>query len=525
MGEDKFLKVMRENVDKWMKAEPIIDVFGHRISTNPSYISILYKEVNKEFQGFLNGVEDEERNLNSNSGYSIYVGAGDEERGYGGARAARDSIPRDSAQLGNLMQGNLDLATKIAISGYLTFVGMNLVQKKDLFIRFSDEDVNTFLSRKKKKIFVNEEIRTLLKTFTQEMYEKKVVDEASATIYTVDGSKRFVDSEERKIRELNQLGTISFDGKFSHDNGQLLNCCKIMTFSDKVRLNGLEKIMGNFPAVVNELKKAVTPVSRQYPVIFSGASLGTMIHEALGGHLLSGKYIKEGISTTFKDRLNTQVLPEFMTLIDDPRLKGASGYYLFDDEGIASKRTVLIENGILKNYLLDRNSARYFGMKSNGHSRMEWVFDADEEEGFSITKPEPRVSNLEIISENCVSDEELEEIVKSYCIEYNEKCALYIESGAGNVNVQTSEFRMFPSSAYKLYSDGTKEPAHNFMIVGNAYELLNQIAITGDKCEVAHGICGSNSGGIPTQERAPKAFIPAVNIQAIDSVKYRKSLL
>ena len=102
---------------------------------------------------------------------------------------------------------------------------------------------------------------------------------------------------------------------------------------------------------------------------------------------------------------------------------------------------------------------------------------------------------------------------------------MYIDSGNGQVDISSSEFAMTPSRAYKIFPDGRREPAHNFVMVANAYELLGQIAVTGDKYEVGNGTCGSESGGIPTQNIAPSIFVPQVNIQAIDGVKFKKELL
>jgi len=521
MGErDEFLEVMSKSVDKWVRARPEVNVFGSIVGKNPDYVSILYKEKDEAFWTFLNGVEDAVKEKSTNSGYSVRAVIGDEAQGYGQAWSARDGIPRSPALLEKLMDPNLDLAVKSAVSSYLGFISGDIVYEKDLFSRLSSEKVDSCSGKKIRELSVCKNIRKSLADFTREMYEDGVVREADATISTNLSRQRFVDSDGRRIREDLRLGKIYLEGKFAHNNGQVISHLESMVFVDGVNVNELDRIKNNFCATVGELKNAVTPTSDYYPVILSGGAAGTMIHEALGGHLLSGKYIKDGISTVFKGRIGSLVLPEFLSIVDDPRLKGASGSYLFDDEGIASERVVLIENGILRNYLLDRGSAGYFKMRSNGRSRMEWVTGYD-----GIVAPEPRVSNLSVSSKNCVSEVELEEIAKKSCVELGKECVLYIDSGIGEVNIGTSEFAMVPSRAYKIFPDGRREPAHNFVMVANAYELLGQIAVTGNKYEVGNGTCGSNSGWVPTQNVSPSMFIPQVNIQAIDGVKFKKELL
>src|SRR3989339_465012 len=420
MKEDKFLKVMEENVDKWLKAQLNINVFGNNLSKTLDYLSILYKEERDELQCFLNGIPDEKPNISFNNGFSIFTLIGDNKQGYGCARSARDSFPKNASLLGKLMQESLDLATKSAISFYLTAVGKNVIYDEDLFVKLSKETSETFLSKSSCNLKVDDSVRKMVKDFTEEMYSSGTVNESDGVIHIINGSNRFVDSEGRKIREPRKLGTIGLEGKFNHSNGSLLTHFDNFVFTNKVDSEKLKKV--------------------------------------------------------------------------------------------------------LQNYLLDRCSANYFGMNSNGHSRMEWVCRQSEDNP-GVIVPEPRVSNLEIISSNCVSEKELDQIVQDHCKKVNEECALYIEAGNGEVDIQTSEFRMFPSKAYKLFPDGKKEPIHNFMIIGNAYELLQQIVVTSNKLATTYGICGSSSGGIQTQEIAPSAFIPTVNIQAIESVKLKKRLI
>src|SRR3989339_790214 len=320
MKEDKFLKVMEENVDKWLKAQLNINVFGKTLSTTLDYLSILYKEERDELQCFLNGIPDEKPNISFNNGFSIFTLVGDKKQGYGCARSARDSFPKDASLLGKLMQESLDLATKSAISFYLTAVGKNVIYDEDLFVKLSKETPETFLSKSSCSLKVDDSVRKMVKDFTEEMYSSGTVNESDGVIHIVNGSNRFVDSEGRKIRESRKLGTIGLEGKFNHSDGSLLNHFDNYVFTNKV---------------------------------------------------------------------------------DQEKLKT-----------------------VMQNYLLDRGSANYFGMNSNGHSRMEWVCRQSEENP-GVIVPEPRVSNLEIISSNCVSEKELDQIVQNHCKKVNEECALY----------------------------------------------------------------------------------------------------
>lgn len=520
---DKFLDSMKEVIDTWKEVPQTIQVIDKEVTAKPGYISSTYKELDTEVTSFLNGRSDGRPETEREEGYSVRVMTGDEHQGYGMAYIAREDFPRNPDALKELMHASMDVPVKSAFQSYLGLLSKTLTYDMEaMFQKQSKEEAEQFIQQKPEDEHLDSKVLNRIKKFSKEAYKQDYIDESSGVVTSSNGTDRFVDSEGRHIRTYNRLGHIILSGSIKHEKGQEESHAEIITFTNgsNITIDNLEEKIDSFFNYSEQLKSAKTPISNQYPVIMSGEALGTMVHEALGGHLLSARYIVDGTSTAFKGRIGTQVLPEFISIIDNPLSKGASGFYQFDDEGIRAQKTTLIQNGILKDYLFDRFSAAYLNTHSNGHARMEWVSNIE-----GPLLPEPRVSNLEIISHNTVSDSELEEVAKQYCINTGQECALYIESGAGEVQPETSEFRLSPSKAWKIFPDGKREAVNNFIVVGNAYELLRQIQVTSDTYKTEHGICGSTSGGVPTQEIAPAAFIPRVNIQAIDTMKYKKRLL
>ncbi|MBA3064057.1 TldD/PmbA family protein [Candidatus Woesearchaeota archaeon] len=526
MTDDKILAVMENTINRWMDVKQKLYIINKEIIAKPHFISLSYKEADVKTIDILNGaIVNNNGNFNdSKTGYSINVMIGDKKQGYGSRWEAYDHLPRDLEVLENLIDDKMDHVLKSALVSYISNIKDIIRVKQERgnkFSQLSNDPVAVYIEEKLNQKPIPENLILTLKNWTKKISKLDYVDESHSILYSEHDSRRFVDSQGRKILDHSFLGKVILTIDIRHNKnfeipfGQSIYSAKGW---DDINQK-LEDILSEIPKDIEQLRNASIPTSDQYPVVFSAVSVGTIFHETSGGHNLSGRYIKKGFSTTFKNQLNKKIFPEFITVVDDPQKKGAFGFYRFDEEGIEGKRVVLVENGVLRNYILDRDSAVYFGKLSNGHSRGEWLCDEH------ASLPEPRVGNLEIISSNSVPDEELVEILKKYCIENNIECGLYIDTDEGEVDVDTSEFHLYPHKAWKIFPDGRRERITNFYVATYPYNLLKQIVVTGNSYKTRRGICDAESGLIPTQEIAPAAFIPRVTIQAEEPKIETKRLL
>jgi len=121
------------------------------------------------------------------------------------------------------------------------------------------------------------------------------------------------------------------------------------------------------------------------PVVLSSEAGGTMIHEAIG-HGLEADLAQRGLSV-YSERMGEEVASPLISVVDDPTLPAQRGSYAFDDEGIPSQRTLLVERGVLRGYLYDRLTAMRDGVPSTGNGRRESYRE----------KPIPRMSNTLIV--------------------------------------------------------------------------------------------------------------------------------
>src|SRR5439155_12272328 len=106
------------------------------------------------------------------------------------------------------------------------------------------------------------------------------------------------------------------------------------------------------------------------PIIIAAEAGGTLIHEAIG-HPLEADAVQKGVSPMYQGAIGKGVGHEKVSVLEDPTMAGQRGFYAFDDEGIEAQRVVLIDRGVLKTYLYDRQTARKDAVSSNGHGRRE----------------------------------------------------------------------------------------------------------------------------------------------------------
>ncbi len=223
------------------------------------------------------------------------------------------------------------------------------------------------------------------------------------------------------------------------------------------------------------------------PVIISADAGGTMIHEAIG-HGLEADLVQQGLSV-YADSRGKQVASPLVSIIDDSTLQNRRGSFRFDDEGVASQRTVLVENGILTGYLYDRLSAMKDGVMSTGNGRRESYKH----------RPIPRMSNTFIAP----GDGDPEEILRSV-----ERGFFVKKMGGGQVNTVTGEFVFEVSEGCIIEKGQIGDPVRGATLIGNGAEVLKSIDMVGNDLGFSIGTCGKDSQGVPVSDAMPTVRIP-----------------
>ncbi len=228
----------------------------------------------------------------------------------------------------------------------------------------------------------------------------------------------------------------------------------------------------------------------EMPVVLSSDSGGTMIHEAIG-HGLEADIVNDGMSVYSKDKMGTQVASEKITVIDDGTIPFKRGTQNFDDEGNPCSKNILVENGILKNYMYDVLNAIKDNCESTGNGRRE---------SFRF-KPIPRMTNTYIAS----GSDKPEEIVRSV-----EKGLFVKKMGGGQVNTVTGDFVFEVSEGYEIYKGEIGEPVRDTTLIGNGPEILKKIDMVGNDLGFGIGTCGKDGQGVPVADAQPTLRIPEI---------------
>ena len=248
---------------------------------------------------------------------------------------------------------------------------------------------------------------------------------------------------------------------------------------------------------IHAAKQAVTMAGAGYcpagvmPVAIGNGFGGVIFHEACG-HSLEASSVAYGRSQ-FTGKLGQQIANTKVTAIDDGTIPNAWGSINIDDEGTPAQKNVLIENGVLKSYMIDKFNARRMGMTSTGNARRQ---------SYAYT-PTSRMTNTYIAN----GEDKNEDIIKS--IEYG---LFAKEMGGGSVNPVTGEFNFSVNEGYMVRNGKICEPVRGASLVGKGSEIIMNIDMVGSDMEMGQGMCGSSSGSVPTNVGQPLIRVSSITV-------------
>jgi TldD protein len=220
---------------------------------------------------------------------------------------------------------------------------------------------------------------------------------------------------------------------------------------------------------------------------------GVLLHEAVG-HGLEGDFNRKG-SSAFSGRVGQRVAAKGVTVLDDGTIADRRGSLNVDDEGHATQRTVLIEDGILKGYIQDSLNARLMGVKPTGNGRRESYAHV----------PMPRMTNTYMLG----GDKAPEEIVASI------KRGLYATNfGGGQVDITSGKFVFSASEAYWVENGKIQYPVKGATLIGNGPDALTRVSMIGNdmKLDPGVGVCGKEGQSVPVGVGQPTLRIERLTV-------------
>lgn len=242
---------------------------------------------------------------------------------------------------------------------------------------------------------------------------------------------------------------------------------------------------------------AMTMINANYspsgtmPVIIDNEFGGVLFHEACG-HALEASFVAKKTSA-FADKLGEQIASPLVNAIDDGTIKNQWGTTNIDDEGTPTRKNILIENGILKSYLVDKFNGRRMNIESTGSSRRQSYRYA----------PTSRMNNTYIDK----GDSNLDEIISKT------ETGLYAKKlGGGSVNPATGDFNFAVMEGYLIEKGKISRPVRGATLIGNGAKVLKDIDMVGSELSLGQGMCGASSGSIPAAIGQPPIRVKSMTV-------------
>jgi TldD protein len=231
--------------------------------------------------------------------------------------------------------------------------------------------------------------------------------------------------------------------------------------------------------------------SGDLPVVLAGGSGGILFHEACGHGLEADAILKQ--ASVYAGKLGQQVASPLVTLVDDGTVGGEWGYLALDDEGRPSARNVLIENGVLTDYMWDYLRSRKEGRVSSGNGRRQSYQHL----------PMVRMTNTYLLE----GDSDPDEIVAQ-----TPRGVYVAQLGGGQVNTATGDFVFGMTAAFMIEDGKITAPLRDCNLIGNGPQILQRVDAVGNDFSMTPGTCGKDGQSVPVGTGQATMRLSAVTI-------------
>ncbi|MBA4054133.1 MAG: hypothetical protein C0490_05425, partial [Marivirga sp.] len=381
-------------------------------------------------------------------------------------------------------------------------------------------------SKEEPSVFIDQPLKELSSYFDPKVWEEKIkkysapflknpdLIESDVNLRVSGERKYFISTEGTKIVQNFSSAYINISGSIRASDGDIVP----MHLSYFAPLpsgfpsdDKIVKDVENMVELLTQLKNA--PLAEPYsgPAILLAQTAGVFFHEIFG-HRIEGHRLKnEFDGQTFKARLNEPVLPKTLNVYFDPTLsvidgKPVNGFYRYDDEGIKSRRVNVVENGVLKNFLMSRTPLEKL-THSNGHGRA----------ALGAT-PVSRQSNLVVETSKAISLAEMRKMLLKECRKQGKPYGYFFKEVVGGFTVtdryNPNAFNIFPTVVYRIYADGRPdELVRGVDMIGTPLAMFAEIQAAANDHDTFIGFCGAESGSVPVSATAPSLFVRRIETQ------------
>ncbi len=259
------------------------------------------------------------------------------------------------------------------------------------------------------------------------------------------------------------------------------------------------------------------------PVLMRGSAAGVFIHEVLGHRAEGHRQKDEDEGQTFREQVGQQVMLDSITIFDDPTMptyagEHLNGHYRFDEEGQPATRSVIVQDGVFRGFLMNRSPIKGFD-RSNGHGR-----------AMAGRLPVARMGSTVVESADPRSSAQLRAMLLDEARSQDRDYGILIDEIGGGFTMTgrtwPNSFNIRVETAWRVYVDGRPdEPIRGIDLVGTPLVALGSVVAAGDDPAVFNGFCGAESGSIPNSAISPSLLIRQVEVQRKEKDQDRPPLL
>lgn len=432
------------------------------------------------------------------------------------------------------IRGTLWLLTdetyKKAISDYLTKKGGSVYSADDEtdVASFSTEAPIEHRDRINRLELDRDDWKNRVRILASQLKGTPDILDSSVDVSARQVVRYFINSEGTTFISDQVLYSVQMTAYARADDGMLLDNGRTFYTRNASDLPDLETLKAEAGEMLSELLALrEAPVLDPYsgPAILAPEAAGVLFHEVIGHRLEGERQRNEEEGRTFKGRLGKQVIPEFLSVVDDPttaEFEGTqlNGWYRVDDEGVLARPARLIEAGILREYLKSRTPIEG-SPQSNGHGRAQ-----------GIRKPIARMSNLYIESDSAhqVDYDTLKSKLIGEVKSQGKPFGLIIRDiTGGSTNTSGWGYQAFkgtPRMIFKVDPEtGEETLVRGVELVGTPLTSINKIIAASDERDIFNGYCGAESGYVPVSTVAPALLTTEVELQRKQESKQRGPIL
>jgi predicted Zn-dependent protease len=453
-------------------------------------------------------------------------------RGFGGRGGRRGmnavSVDDNADAIRHALWRATDRSFKSAVARYQQVLTnmKTMVEEETKAHDFSREEPSVHFEEEMTLDIDHEEWARRVRAVSRMALDEPLIYSSSVSIGATAENRYMVSSEGTRLRTGRKLLRVGVTASTKADDGMDLSQTYLFSASTEAGLPTEAQMRQAFRDVIDmALALREAPLVEPYtgPAILMNRASGVFFHEIFG-HRIEGhrqKSVDEG--QTFTKMVGKPILPEFISVVDDPTRArfgdvDLRGFYRYDDEGVPAQRVDLVEDGVLRTFLLSRSPVAGFD-KSNGHGRREPGRAAVSRQG-----------NLTVLSDREVSFARLRELLIEECRTQDKPFGFLFEDITGGFTTTSrggpQAFKVLPVVVYRVYADGRPdELVRGVDIVGTPLSCFSQIIYTGDDPDVFNGTCGAESGWVPVSAISPSILVRQIEIEKRERSQQRPPIL